>query len=629
MTTAAFIIRHVCFTGPDKPQALITFGHGLNVLYGASETGKSFVLEAIDFMLGGRGPLRDIPERVGYDRIFLGIVTSGNDTFTFVRATSGGQFQVYEGLHQSVPAEMEATVLGARHSADNDNNLSSFLLHKIGLKGKRLRTNARGDTRSLSFRDVCRLCLVTEGDIQKQGSPIESGQPVQKTPEYATFKLLLTGVDDSAVVSTSRDTALSQSRIAKIEFIDELLASYRERTADSEDEQQELMEQLERLEAAIARDQQALRVSEENYQKLANRRNDLRRRYQNGVERRSEIDALMARFSLLDGHYKSDLARLGGISEAGSLLAALSPEMCPLCGAEPEHQHREGDCDGNLEAIIAASHAESAKIIRLRRELEETIRQLEHEAQSFDRLIPKMHDDLRKLDQEMQAIGPGLVERRATYTDLVEKRASVRTSLSLFDQVADLETRREEFAKASEGEGTQTQVTTDLSSTTIDQFAQQVEQLLAAWNFPEAERVYFDQADRDLVINGKRRSSRGKGMRAITHAAFIVGLLEFCRAQSKPHPGFVVLDSPLLAYREPEGTEDDLRGTDVQDKLYEYLGRLTDRQVIIIENVDPPPTIAHLPNSIFFSKNPHQGRYGFFPITVQNSTDDIELSSFS
>ena len=61
------------FLGPNKEWASVTFGPGLNVIYGALETGKSFILEALDFMLGAGADLRDIPERVGYDRIFLGV----------------------------------------------------------------------------------------------------------------------------------------------------------------------------------------------------------------------------------------------------------------------------------------------------------------------------------------------------------------------------------------------------------------------------------------------------------------------------------------------------------------------------------------------------------------------------
>ncbi len=43
--------------------------------------------------------------------------------------------------------------------------------------------------------------------------------------------------------------------------------------------------------------------------------------------------------------------------------------------------------------------------------------------------------------------------------------------------------------------------------------------------------------------------------------------MKFAEDCGLPHPGFVVIDTPLLAYREPEGDDDDLRGTAVQQKF--------------------------------------------------------------
>ena len=63
MAHSGLRLRHLVFHGPDRPPAALEFGPGLNVIYGASECGKSFVVEAIDFMLGGKQQLRDIPER--------------------------------------------------------------------------------------------------------------------------------------------------------------------------------------------------------------------------------------------------------------------------------------------------------------------------------------------------------------------------------------------------------------------------------------------------------------------------------------------------------------------------------------------------------------------------------------
>ena len=68
MTWNPLQLRGLSFISPHKEPASLEFQGGLNVVCGASETGKSFIVEAIDFLLGAKSPLRDIPERVGYDR---------------------------------------------------------------------------------------------------------------------------------------------------------------------------------------------------------------------------------------------------------------------------------------------------------------------------------------------------------------------------------------------------------------------------------------------------------------------------------------------------------------------------------------------------------------------------------
>jgi len=68
-----------------------------------------------------------------------------------------------------------------------------FLLEKIGLLGKRiLRSKKNGKTQSLSFRNLARLAIVQEGEVQQIGSPFWGGQYTLKTAELATIKLLLT-----------------------------------------------------------------------------------------------------------------------------------------------------------------------------------------------------------------------------------------------------------------------------------------------------------------------------------------------------------------------------------------------------------------------------------------------------
>lgn len=614
---SSLTIRHLYFTGPREEPAGIEFSHGLNVVSGASETGKSFILEGLDFMLGAGGNLRDIPERVGYDRVLLGVEDSFGEAFTFARSTSGGDFLYYEGLHREMPANVQGVVLRAKHNPNREDNLSRFLLRKIGLDGKRIKKNVRGDTNSLSFRNLAHLCLINEGDIQKQGSPFETGQVISRTAEMSTLKLLLTGVDDSAVVPVVQEKTRSLSRTAKVEVIDELIESYRDRLSGlvgEEDDAEELTDQITRLNESLAEEDQVLGQTEQAYRAALGERNRLRGSLEEAHERSAEIQELLARFRILEDHYESDLRRLAAIREAGALVGALNARSCPMCGAQPDAQHLDGECDGNTEAVVAAANAEIAKIELLLRELRETVAQLRSEEGSFGTLVPRLEERLAAADAGIADLSPSLASMRAAYTALMNERSIVQNALNLLASIANLQTRRAEFDAALLATREAEQPNTDLSFSVLEEFSRSLEDVLRAWNFPEADRVYFDKESRDFIISGKPRGARGKGMRAITHAAVTVALLDFTKAKGLAHPGFVVLDTPLLAYREPEGDDDDLSGTDVHERFYEYLAQIAERQVIVFENVDPPASIQDAAEETFFSKNPHSGRYGFFPL---------------
>ena len=619
MSTSGFCLRHLVFLSPRREPAGVEFGRGLNVVYGASDTGKSFLVEAIDFMLGGRLPLRDIPERLGFDRVLLGIETYEGTPHTIFRSIDGGRFRLFEGLHvEEPPSEVAGRTLGEQHSERNADNLSSVLLGLVGLAGRRVRRNKGGDTNSLSFRNLARLVIVTETEITGERSPLSDGNPINDTPNLATFKLLLTGTDDSALVAAAPRSPEEQTKAAQAELLDQLLAEQRERLRELTRSPAELSDQLGRIEAALADRAQQLAATEEEFRRLSKRRRDLRQKLEGGRDRRSEVASLLERFDLLDRHYHSDMARLRAIEESGSLFVALGHGPCPLCGAEPLHQRRDRDCDGNVEAVVLAARAEITKIELLRAELAETISALTREAASLDRSLPQVDEEARKASQAIDAtLAPQLTRMRASYAELADKRGEVREALALLRTVRDMEARRATMER-DDDRSPETQVASaELPAVVAEAFAQQVERVLKAWHVPGAERVFFDQRTRDLIIAGKPRTARGKGLRAITHAAFTLGLMDYCRDKGTPHPGFVVLDSPLLAYRAPEGEDDDLRGTDLDVHFYNSLAAQSgDRQTIIVENDDPPEDTRTRRQVTMFTKSPTQGRYGLFPVAV-------------
>lgn len=599
-------LRKIVFKGP-KGDSDLEFTSGVNVVCGASDTGKSFLAESIDYMLGG-SELREIPERTKYGEVELDLSISDGESWRLRRATSGGNFTLVD-LNKPNPTE---TVLKQAHAHGKTDNLSGFLLEKIGLLGKRiLKSSTKVTTRSLSFRDLARLVIVQEGEIQQRGSPFWSGQYTTKTVDLATVKLLLTGIDDSAVVPV---TEAGPDNAKQIALIDEFVADLANEIEDVGEDRDELVAQLSRLEASIAGQRQSLDLAQRQLDGLLAQRRKVLEERSGMQDRLSEIGNLLARFGLLHEHYTVDIERLRAIRESGSLFAHVDVIPCPVCGAEPEAQHLEATCEGDVDAIVVAANSEIEKIEKLLGELEGTVSDQKAEEDGLRGSVAEKDAEYRDLDTTIrEAVAPDVRGYQSSFSELVEARAGVQKFVELFTRREKLESRRLSLQDDGEsGEGEEP-VKAGIPESVAHALCTKVSAVLLAWNFPGECHVYFDKLSTDFVIDGKHRASRGKGLRAITHAAVNIALLEYCQEKGLSHPGFVVLDSPLLAYFKPEGDDDlALKGTDLKERFYEYLVNHhgANSQVLIIENQHPPEGVEDRLAMTVFTGNPDEGRFG-------------------
>lgn len=620
MSYSGFQIRHLAFHGPDREPAVVEFGRGLNVIYGASNTGKSFVVETIDFMLGGKGPLTDLVESNGYDKILLSVTFANGNKATIRRSIAGGPFELFEGLFSDFLPEGAGRVLGEIHSERDEENLSAFLLSQLGLSGRKIRKNAKNETQNLSFRNLARLAIVNEEEIIQKRSPLSDGNYTADTANSSVFKMLLTGLDDAGLVSQARKSPEEQKQDAQLELLDQLIKDAEKRINHVTGSREELSSQVNRLNLALETRSEQLAVTEDSYREQSRKRQTLLKRRETNRNRYTEVTTLLQRFRLLQIHYSSDTERLLGIKEAGDLISTLDSEKCPVCGASPEHHNAEATCHGNVELITEAANFEIQKIEAKEIELRTTIKLMDQEAKTLEANLPRLDTSIRELSQDMDSvIAPDLRKLRSSYKDLADKGASVREAIGLFDNLNDLAGRKSAIEKANDStKQIQKPVSFELTNTVVAPFSQFVEDVLQSWEFPGAKRIHFDLQAKDLVIDGKPRTSYGKGLRAVTQAAFSIALLEYCHENDKSHPGFVVLDSPLLSYKEPESAEDDLRGTNLNSNFYSYLLNLDVKsQVIIIENTDPPSDIELGSRVEHFSGLLNEGRFGLFPVKPQ------------
>jgi archaellum component FlaC len=616
-------LRFIRFLGPGKEAVEFPFNSGFNILYGSSDTGKTFLVEAIDFMLGGGEDLRDIPERVGYDSILLGLTALGRD-YTVQRSTNKGAFRLYDGLLTKIPDDPNAGAkLSAAHSSKNYDNLSNWLLEKIGLDGKQiLYSKEKGTLRSLGFRALAHLSVIAYPRITTTQSPILTGQYIDATREYGVFRLLLTGLDDSSVTDETEVPNDAKRELARKplnpDAIAQMISDYEDDLSKFTDNPDGLDKEEESIDREIDELEATIRAMEGKINTTTKQRREIYETYARMVGRHNEIVELLDRFQLLDQQYTNDLKRLAAIQQSGQFFVLREPMACPLCGAPSEGQRHDAACDGNVDAVTQAAEAEIAKIKLLQSELHETVNSLSTENAGVVKEVAQLGVELKGYQQQIDnALSPDFAQAREQYTKLIENRSQIVQAIALRNRIKAMQRRLDEPTKPVKmeepvAEEKSPEVAQNISTSVLREFSMTVGEILQQWHFPSATDVYFDEKTKDVVIGGRQRGSRGAGLCAITYSAFVLALLEYCRSRNMPHPGFVILDSPLIAYKEPVPDDEDISASDLKPRFYEHLEKFAgSQQIFMIDNTDPPAEYA--PKGTHFTANEKYGRYGLFP----------------
>jgi len=611
------IIRHLAFTGPNIEEARLDLGTGLNIVYGASNTGKSFTAKALNFMLAGISKLPQTDEVKPFTAAWLGLTLPDGRDVTLYRATQGGDFRLFEGL-VSAEAGTPIALLGSAE-ADKQDTVSHVLLDSIGWSGKVIVKNVNAEKDNLAIRHVLPYVIVSETDIMSEANPVHhSGQYTNRTLESNLLRFILTGHDDAAAVTVVGRKEQRVANAAKLEIVDEWIAQIDDELGETPPDRKELSEQIDRLAATLAGLQDHLRAAQERLDQLVARRRSLLDQRREIDDRVTELALTLDRFTLLDQTYTNDRDRLQSLEESGFLLLARADRDCPVCGAPPDAQrHRHAPDEFGLAYRAAA--AEARKIEMEQRDLRRTMTSLDAEGSGLRTTATRLWDEVQDIEKQIEEARPAETSVRSDFSAMLEKQSELQHVEDLFRRRDRLVVRRSQIdsTKPTKNEA---KLSVGIDGTTAYALGRKVVEVLEAWNFPAAKEAQFDLETNDITIGGKARADNGKGVRAILHAAFNVALLLYCREQKLPHPGFIVLDTPLLTYREPltsrhgELSEDESRMKEapVAVGFYEHLAGLEDTQVIVLENADPPADLKGEAKVQVFTGRPGDNRYGLF-----------------
>jgi len=604
------IIKRISVIGKGKPKAELCFDKGLNVVAGASDTGKSYVIKCFQYIFGGEEPPKNIDEAKGYNTVETEIQVDESESFILRREISATKPKVTLIELEPDGRESETIVLNPSHKGKN--NLSAHILGKLGLNDKVLVNGVQSlKTSSLTLRVLSKLFLVDEGRIITESSPLGEGQR-EYTQETSLLKTLLTGADDSVVKELKQQQDTEGAVESRVKALEEYVAKKFSNHEEVKSTTEKLDSELNELEESLSKAQDELTALVEANSELDSKRNKFRGELSKLREAEKENLLLQGRFSLLIDKYNSDLERLEAGAEAASFVELYEMANCPTCGQEFEQEKDVKE----LKQLVQSTEAEINKNKFQVKGLTDSIEDLKQEYQMLAKEIVQKEAAVKELSEIIEGnisskfkdynVAIRLLNRKKN--EFLKQRAIVDSRESLLKEIGELRVQLEDR--------TEKYVFPDFSAE-LTALCKNISAILQRWSFPGHEDVSFDMKSRDLVIGGKPRSHFGKGYRAISYAAFSLGLMEYL-SKFERHPKFVILDSPLTTYRAGDNDEND-DGVQLQkDMIFAFYIDLCDsfkdKQVIVFENQEPDEVLKPKMTYYHFSKNKEIGRYGFFPV---------------
>ena len=588
----SFYIEKIIVTGSGKTDSIIELSNGVNIIYGPSNTGKTYIVKCIDYMFGSEREPIDIS--TGYQYIKI-IVRTQCGTITMSRKIGENKIEVSSN-DNNVPSGKYAT----KASRTNyDKTINSVWLSLIGINDLHLViSNENYKKQILSWRTFSHMFILTETKIISEYSAILSGRDTSNTAVIASLIFLLSG-HDFAETETKDTKEIKEAKKSAVKaYINKELFRLSERNQEllaqlKENPNIDIAVEIEKIMAEISKNEKRINNSIEENQKI------LAQLYEKN-ENLSECNVLLNRYDELTTQYDADLKRLNFIVDGEANLNASFSTHCPFCDGEVVVKKNQN--------YIDAAKSDYKKIKLQAKDLESASKELRSEKLSLEQeigtLMAKKKSIEEVIEKELKPQMSILKEKLSAYKDAIECQKEIDILKKLSEQKnADMienDTDEESELKFK--------VKEHLDYSFINEFSNDIKSFLENCNYDNLLSVIFDKADMDIVINGKKKSSNGKGYNAYFNSVVAIVLSRYMESKAKYSPDFLVLDSLILSLKEKETKKpsETMRNTLFENIVDNQKGI----QTIVIENEIPEINYKDA-NIIHFTKEKNNGRYGF------------------
>jgi len=333
------ILKKLRIIGTRKNYDVI-FRLGLNIILGDSDTGKSSILELINYCFGASAiNFCDELEMTG--RQCLLELKLGNDLFTIQRDLLNTKtwLFVYCCDIDSINSDSSPYVLSTfSQKMAPDGLFSDFILSKLNLPAiniKQAPTKDNSPMSRLSFRDIFKYLYLDQDDIGSKGI-LDQKNPVVAIKNKQVFKYIfsfldeeISGLQESIAETTTNRNDLSQ----RLRIIAEFLAEAKfENTKEITDHISLLQDKLDVSQTAINEISKKMQSDTESVSDARKTLFILRSSETATRTALFETQKNIERYVRLKNDYLQDLDKLNTSSKLAQAIPDLTaPKKCPIC----------------------------------------------------------------------------------------------------------------------------------------------------------------------------------------------------------------------------------------------------------------------------------------------------------
>jgi DNA repair ATPase RecN len=621
-----------------------SFKPGLNIIAGPISTGKTSILDFIDYCFGATSHPEHIEIQRKIRSVMLEVQLDG-EALVIERPLFSAERKAT--IHECPLAALEnkhnLKLVHARQIPGQE-SISSYLLDKLRLFNVLLKeapTRKGSDVDIMSFRDIMWFCYLKHERLDNKQllfEPLHMKNLKLHQVFDVIFKIHAGELAQLSLFIKNVEDALS-SLDGEIRTLTDFLNERNIPTREKLDGQLEQLSASEgKLREHLAKITKTLRGESDITRQL---RTELSK-IDEGIAHLSAIkrdrDKLLKRLLPLRGQYSEDAKKLQFLQEARRILDPLGLTRCPSCLEMITHKDGKGQCslcgsDMKAEPTESLDVSKEIKTIESKlRELNAFIQETDGELRQINTELTSRQQDARevrnKLDEAMKEyVSPYIAERDATVGELnriQQEMKDVGTQLELHNGIRERiekKARMEEILNSKrtelESEGQKVKNRENVIYTVSQRFGH----ILQAVNFPKLENPRIDNRLVPFVRDMEYRKIGSSGAITLLSVSWFLSIFECALESQGSHPGFIMIDSPQkniglgASEQEPE-----FRDTKIVEGLYRHLlGKASeygnDAQWIIVDN--QPPDIADGFIAVRFSRRRDLPPYGLIDDEVE------------